>query len=297
MAKRKIIQISEKKCNGCGLCIPNCPEGALQIIDGKARLISDLFCDGLGACIGHCPQGAIKVVEREAEPYSEAKVMENIIRQGPNTIKAHLLHLKGHGETGYLQEAVQTLRKKNIALPDLTEEEGCMGHQCPGSAYRDLSPAQAKTSQKPQKAQAKGAEGIKSAKGMKGKLPAVEEQESQLRQWPVQLSLLPVQAPVFNNAHLLISADCVAYANPNFHAKLLYGKALAIGCPKLDDIGRYTEKLTQIFRQNSIKSITVAIMEVPCCAGLHFAVQQAIKDSGKDIPLIKEIVSIDGTLR
>ncbi len=117
MAKRKIIKIDEKKCTGCSLCIPNCPEGALQMIDGKARLISDLFCDGLGACIGHCPEGAITIEEREAEPYDEKKVMENIVKQGKNVIKAHLEHLKGHGETEYLKQAIQVLKKKGIENP------------------------------------------------------------------------------------------------------------------------------------------------------------------------------------
>jgi hypothetical protein len=200
--------------------------------------------------------------------------MENIIVQGPNTIKAHLLHLKEHGETGYMQEAISVLRKKKLPLPDLTEGEGCHG-QCPGSAYREIAPGKKDT----------------------GKPAVSGGQASMLRQWPVQLTLLPVQAPIFSNAHLLISADCVAYANPNFHPKLLYGKALAIACPKLDDLYRHTEKLTQIFKQNDIKSITVAIMEVPCCAGLHYAVQQAIKGSGKNIPLIKVVIGIDGNVR
>jgi len=268
MAKRKIIAIDEDKCNGCGLCIPNCPEGALQVIDGKVRLISDLFCDGLGACIGYCPQGAIKVIEREAKPYDEKKTMENIVKQGPNTIKAHLLHLKAHGEEKYLLEAISVLKQKKLPVPSL--EEGNIPHMCPGSAYRELKPKQAQ--------------------------PGKADQESSLRQWPVQLSLLPVQAPIFSNSHLLISADCVAYANPNFHSKLLYGKSLAIGCPKLDDVDSYIEKLTQIFKGNTIKSVTVAIMEVPCCGGLYYAVETALKNSGKKIPLIKEVVSISGEI-
>ena len=131
--KRKIIQIDEDKCDGCGLCIPECPEGAMQVIDGKARLISDLFCDGLGACIGHCPQGAIEMVEREAEPYNESKVMENVVSQGSNTIRAHLEHLKDHGEVEFLKQAVTFLKENNIEIPTMDEGTIHHGHSCPGS--------------------------------------------------------------------------------------------------------------------------------------------------------------------
>ena len=135
--KRQIIEIDEKKCTGCGLCIPGCPEGALQIIDGKARLISDLFCDGLGACLGECPEGAITTVEREAEPYSEELVMENIIKAGSNTIKAHLKHLKDHGETEYFEQAVAILLKKGLPIPKV-EEDACPSGGCPGTASQKI---------------------------------------------------------------------------------------------------------------------------------------------------------------
>lgn len=272
MPKRKIIKIDEEKCNGCSLCIPNCPEGALQIIDGKARLISDLFCDGLGACIGHCPEGAISIEEREAEPYDEKKVMENIVKQGKNTIKAHLKHLKEHGETKFLDEALDVLKEKGIEIPDLEDdkmEHGTGG--CPGAAMREVN-TEADVSDN-------------------------SEQASALRQWPVQLNLLPVQAPFFDNSHLLVAADCVPFANANFHSKLLSGKSLVIGCPKLDDVEAYKEKLTEIFKQNKIKSTTVAIMEVPCCYGLYNAVEEAIKASGKKVPLIKEVVGVNGEIQ
>ena len=222
MAKRKIIKINEKKCNGCGLCIPNCPEGALKVIDGKARLISDLFCDGLGACIGHCPQGAIIIEEREAKPYDEKKVMENIVKQEKNTIKAHLSHLKDHGETGYYNQAIDFLKEKNTKIPDLVEDCSHTGG-CPGATLRDLRKESPKQTAK-----------------------SVSEQESELRQWPVQLNLLPPSAPFFRNADLLIAADCVPFANPNFHNRMLKGKAVAIGCPKLDDIEGYKEKIKSI---------------------------------------------------
>jgi len=214
MTKRKIIKIDEEKCNGCGLCIPNCPEGALQIIDGKARLISDLFCDGLGACIGHCPEGAINIEEREAQPYDEKKVTE---------------HMKSSKDS-----------------------------QCPGSKVMHF----------------------------KGK--------SQLRQWPVQIMLVPPNAPYFNNADLLIAADCVPFAYADFHEELLKGKVLLVGCPKLDDANFYQEKLTQVFKNNDIKSVTCAHMEVPCCFGMINVIKTAISASGKEIPFEDINIGIKG---
>ncbi len=267
--KRKIIKIDEKKCNGCGLCIPNCPEGALQIIDGKARLISDLFCDGLGACIGTCPQGAITTEEREAKPYDEKKAMENIVKAGNNTIIAHLKHLKDHNEIKYLDEALGVLKEKGVEINlekiNKIKDSEC---GCPGAAPREIK---------------KKADISKNA-----------EQTSALRQWPVQLRLLPIQASFFENSYLLVAADCVPFANANFHSRLLNGKSLVIGCPKLDDIKAYQEKLTEIFRNNEIKTITVAIMEVPCCNGLYAAVEKAVKDSNKNIPIIKKVIKING---
>lgn len=276
MAKRNIIKIDEDKCNGCSLCIPNCPEGALQIIDGKARLISDLFCDGLGACIGHCPEGAITIEEREAVPYDEKKVMENIVRQGKNVIKAHLEHLKEHGADGYLREAVSFLKKKNIEIP-MTEKPAPHHHphgsfECPGSKVMEFGP------------QAPAAEDEK---------PSAKTQ-SQLRQWPVQIMLVPPFAPYLKDADLLIAADCVPFAYADFHKDLLKGKALLVGCPKLDDVGFYKEKLTEVFKTNNIKSVTYAHMEVPCCFGLVDAIQSAITASGKKTPFKETIISIKG---
>jgi ferredoxin len=274
MVKRSIIKIDEEKCNGCGLCIPNCKEGALQIIDNKARLISDLFCDGLGACIGHCPQKAITIEEREAKPYDEKKTMiDNIIPAGENTIKAHLEHLKEHNQKKLLQEALDVLKDKNIENPLEGSEENKMETPCgcPGTAIREIK---------------------KDKKSSNN-----QEQNSALEQWPVQLSLLPPHAPFFDKAHLLVSADCVPFANANFHSKLLNGKSLVIGCPKLDDVEEYREKLTEIFKQNEVKSVTVAIMEVPCCLGLLSAVEEAVERSGKKIPVIKETISVNGEIQ
>ena len=276
MAKRKIIKIDEEKCNGCGVCIPNCPEGALQVIDEKARLISDLFCDGLGACIGHCPEGAITIEEREAGEYEETKVMANIVKQGANVIKAHLEHLREHAEFKLLKEAVDYLKKNNIEVP-LTPpvhsgDGGGHPQGCPGSKMMDFS-----KSRKPPK---------------KGK--RVSRGEAQLRQWPVQIMLVPPHAPYLNGADLLIAADCVPFAYANFHEDLLKGKVLLVGCPKLDDTGFYQEKFTQVFKNNDIRSVTYAHMEVPCCFGMVSVIEQAIAASGKDIPFEKMTISIKG---
>jgi len=277
MALRKIIEIDDSKCNGCGLCMPNCPEGALQIIDAKARLVSDLFCDGLGACIGHCPQGAISVVEREAQEYDERKVMENIVRQGPNTIAAHLKHLKDHTQDEYYAQAVAYLGERGIPVP----RSACASHAphagCPGARVMDFSAVHPTGAGAPPQGR--------------------EDAVSRLRQWPVQLGLVPAVAPYLNNSDLLIAADCVPFAYAGFHEKLLKGKVVLVGCPKFDDLDAYAQKLEQIFRLNTIKSITYAHMEVPCCFGLVGVIRQAIASSGKQIPFSEAVVSIRGELQ
>jgi len=278
MAKRKIINIDEEKCNGCGLCIPNCPEGALQIIDGKARLISDLFCDGLGACIGYCPEGAITIEEREAQEYDERKVMENIVKQGKNVIKAHLEHLKQHNQSEYLKQAIGFLKERNIEIP--VEQEHLPGKhkhmppfpECPGSKIMDFREREEVAEEK----------------------KAVSKGISRLRQWPVQIILVPPSAPYLKDADLLIAADCVPFAYADFHDDLLKGKILLVGCPKFDDVEFYKERITQILKNNNIKSITCAYMEVPCCFGLVSIVKSAISASGKDIPFKEVTISIKG---
>jgi len=269
--KRQIIKIDEHKCNGCGLCVPNCPEGALQIIDGKARLISDLFCDGLGACLGNCPEGAIEVEEREAEAYNETLVMGNIVKQGANTIKAHLKHLKDHNEMGLLKEAVNYLEEQNMAVPELGDAHKFSG--CPGSQMKIMKKKE------------------KSDNFQNVNL------ESELRQWPTQLQLLNPNAPYFQNADLLVCADCVPFAYANFHNELLKNKILAMFCPKLDStIDLYVDKLTAIFENCNINSITIARMEVPCCGGTETIVHKALEKSGKDIEIIVKTIKIDGTI-
>lgn len=285
--KRKIITIDDEKCNGCGACIPDCAEGALQMIDGKARLISDLFCDGLGACIGSCPEGAISIEEREAEPYDETKVMAHIAKQGANTIRAHLAHMQDHGEDEFLREGIAYLVENDIEVPAEFLQSKCAcgdtgkapggpadGGGCPGSRLMNFDNA----------APPCGEEETVAA----GPMP------SRLGQWPVQLMLIPPHAPFLNGADLLFAADCVPFAYPDFHEKLLKGRVCIVGCPKLDDAQHYLEKMTEIFKLNDIKSIMIAYMEVPCCGGMIRIVEEALKASGKNIPIARQKIGIKG---
>jgi ferredoxin len=275
--KRKIIRIDLDVCNGCGQCLPNCPEGALRLIDGKARLVSDLFCDGLGACIGTCPMGAIHIEEREAEAYDERQVMANITTQGENVIRAHLDHLAAHGERRYLEQARQFLREKGIPVPEAEKAEGPASHGCLGSQMHDRRGHEAPH---PAAAPAKDA-----------------PRPSALRTWPVQLQLLNPQASFFDGADLLIAADCVPFAFASFHEEFIKGKIPVLFCPKLDStIDQYLEKLTAILTLHPIRSLHVVHMEVPCCSGTTALVRQALARSGKNIPLHDYTVSIQGKL-
>ena len=213
MVKRKIVNINEDLCNGCGACIPKCAEGALQIVNGKARIIKDTYCDGLGTCLGECPQGAITITEREAEPFSENEVHEHLEKTA--------------------------------------------------SAAHPLTAQSAASTQKPQ--------------------------------WPVKLNRVPVKAPFFENANLLLAADCSPIALENFHS-LMIGKRVIIGCPKFEDARAYAQKLTEIFKQNNIASVTVSHMEVPCCTGLKWAVNKALELSSKQIPVKEYEVKIGGEI-
>lgn len=279
--KRKIIEIDEEKCNGCGLCIPNCQEGALQIIDGKARLISDLFCDGLGACIGHCPEGAIEIVEREAEPYNERKVMEILVTKGRNTILAHLDHLRDHNEQQFLKEAIDYLKENKIDMSE-KELETSNNQQgslcgCPGSKTMDFHTEEEKVMPVPS-----------TSTDLLG-VP------SELKQWPVQLHLLNPQASYFRNADVVLAADCAAFAMGNFHGRYLKGRSLAIACPKLDtNKESYLQKLTSMIADTKINSLTVVIMEVPCCGGLLQMACSARDDAKRNIPIKLAVVSIQG---
>jgi NAD-dependent dihydropyrimidine dehydrogenase PreA subunit len=278
--KRKIIDINEEKCTGCGECIPDCPEGALQVIDGKARLVSDLFCDGLGACIGTCPEGVISVIEREAEAYDEKAVMAKIAPQGEEVTRAHLEHLLSHGERGLYDQAIDYLDENHIPIP----RHGTRG--CPpGPAQRGQHPFPG--------CPGSGARSIPRERGASTQPPV--KTESELRQWPVQLALLNPDAPYFDDADLLISADCVPFAFAGFHGDLLRGKILVIFCPKLDsDIDGYVAKLAEIFSRHPIRSITIAHMEVPCCGGVRYVVDRALERSGKGIPVKEISITIEG---
>lgn len=276
MAKRKIIKIDEDKCNGCGLCIPNCPEGAIQLIDNKARIISDLFCDGLGACIGHCPEGAITVEEREAEPYDERKVMENIVKKGKNTIIAHLAHLEDHGETENINIALEVLKEKGISIEfDNTNHQKHIHSGCPGSKMMDFSNDKKSIENTDEHGQ----------------------RPSQLKQWPVQLHLVPPHASYYQGKDVLLAADCAAYAIGDFHKNYMKDKSIAIACPKLDDgLDVYIEKIKLMIDNAKIKSLTVIMMEVPCCFGLMQIVKEALNKAIRKIPIKSIIVSIKGEI-
>jgi len=302
---RKIIQIDEEKCNGCGLCIPNCHEGALQIIDDKARLISDLFCDGLGACLGHCPEGAIEIIEREAEPYNETVVMETIVKQGRNTILAHLSHLRDHNEQEFLKEAVSYIKKHNIDLSPGAETKPSVA-----SPLIFESMKEALNHVKPEHESACGCGSAKTidfridmdkvnvaAAAVLSEANQPAAAASELRQWPVQLHLVNPMASYFQGADVLLAADCVAFAMGDFHERLLKNKSLAIACPKLDTNKEvYIEKLSTMISQAKINTLTVPIMEVPCCGGLIQMARLAVQQSGRNIPIKKIVVGIKGDI-
>lgn len=266
--KRDIITIEEDKCNGCGSCVPGCPEGALQIIDGKARLVSDLFCDGLGACIGECPTGAMKIEKREAEPYDEYKAMENVSKGGENVIKAHLKHLADHGEKTFLSQALDYLEQNNLPTPDYKEKTAC---NCPSTMNKAIK-----------------------------REPKIQESVSlspELGNWPIQLMLMNPDSDYLENADLVISADCVPFSYPNFHQRFLKGKILMMFCPKLDKtLDSYVDKLAYIFESKNIQSISIVHMEVPCCSGIEIIVKKALEKSKKVITLKDYTVSISGEI-
>jgi ferredoxin len=270
--KRTIIRIDEKKCTGCGACIPNCPEGAMQIVDNKARLISDLFCDGLGACIGHCPEGAISTEEREAEPYDERRVMATIVKQGPNVTAAHLDHLLSHNQIAFYNEAIAYLKQNNMPIPQKKEEHMHEHQGCPGAAMRTI------------------------AKNKTAEAEDAGTRQSALTHWPVQMHLMSPMAPAYQGADVVLSADCVGYAYGDFHKDWLKGKALAIACPKLDSEQEiYLEKITALIDEAKINTLSVLTMEVPCCRGLLALAQTAAKKASRKIPVKSVVIGLDGT--
>lgn len=232
--KRKIIEIDEELCDGCGLCIPSCQEGALQIVDGKARLVSESICDGLGACIGECPKGALRIVEREAEEFDEESVKK---------------HLESHRE-----EVLQC--------------------GCPSTLVQRIEPLEVEEVAEERKAKVVN-----------------------IRNWPVQINLIPSSAPFLKGAELLVCADCVPVAYPHFHSTFMDGRVVMVGCPKFDDVDGYIEKFSEIFRSSDIKSIHTVIMEVPCCGGLPLILKRAMEKAQKEIPMKETIVDIRGRIK
>ena len=290
---RDVVKIDEELCTGCGDCVPGCHEGALQIIDGKARLISDLLCDGLGACLGHCPTGALTIEKREAEPYDEIKVMEIMVEKGQNTVLAHMKHLKDHNETGFLKQAVGYLKANSETIAFDVDEVISKVHN---------SGLQANTAQhhKHMQHSGGGCPGSQSisfdSRGL-GIAPVQTNtgDYSELTQWPVQMHLINPAAGYFSGADVVIAADCVAFAVGDFHGKFLKGKKLAIACPKLDSgLETYLEKMTRLIDEARINTMTVVVMEVPCCSGLMKLAQIAVSKAQRKIPLKAVIVSIQG---
>ena len=241
MAIRKIVHIDESKCNGCGQCIVNCAEGALEIIDGKAKLVKDIYCDGLGACLGHCPLDAITVEEKESEEFDEKATHK------------------------YLSEKKIENQKKIVTMNPQMFQGGC-----PGSRMKQFD----------KKVEVK----------KEGKVT------STLKQWPVQLTLVQPNSPYFKGADLLITADCVPFAYGNYHIDFLKDKAVVVGCPKLDDTLKYTEKLEQIIKMNDLESITLLRMEVPCCGGMAMIAKNARDNSGINIPIKVVTIGIEGDI-
>ncbi|MDA8162286.1 MAG: 4Fe-4S binding protein [Desulfobacteraceae bacterium] len=237
---RKIIQIDQELCNGCGNCVPSCAEGAIQVIDGKARLAAEKYCDGLGACLGECPTGALKIIERVAEDFDEQAVHEHLVAQ-----KASQTSLKNEAE---------------------------LGCGCPSDHLQDFSACD------------------------KANQPTSHEAGSALTHWPVKIRLVPPAAPFLKGTDLLVAADCTAFAYPAFHGDILKGKAVLIGCPKFDNPQEYVKRFAEIFKNANIKSVTVIIMEVPCCSAMLGILKKAMEEAGVWLPLKKIVVSARGKI-
>jgi Pyruvate/2-oxoacid:ferredoxin oxidoreductase delta subunit len=270
---RKIVEIDEAKCDGCGECVPSCAEGAIAIVGGKAKLVGDVLCDGLGACLGDCPRGAITVVEREAAAFDEAAVHAHLSRVRPGAPAAHA----GAEAIRFpipmpvpVPVPIPT-RPRLSVLPGAPEP--APGGGCPGSRAVSL----------PRVAAAEDA------------APATGR--SRLGQWPVQLHLVPVRAPYFREADLLVAADCVPFAYARFHDDFLDGRAVVVGCPKLDDVSPYAQKLAAIIAEGGVKSVTVVRMEVPCCGGISRMAREAVAAAGRPIPFRDVVVGLDGRLQ
>jgi len=240
---RKIIEIDDELCDGCGECVPSCAEGALEIVDGKARIVADLLCDGLGACLGECPTGALRVIEREADEFDEEAVEEHL----------------------------EQMEK------EAPKEEAVAQCGCPSAGIQTFVPADL-------------------ARSTEFPVPVEGESESALSHWPIQIKLVPPQAPFLKGADLVVVADCVPATYPSFHRDFLKGKAVMMGCPKLDDAQEYIDKFAEVFKTAGIKSITIPIIEVPCCSGLPIIVKRGLEASGKEIPAEVVVISTRGKI-
>lgn len=283
---REIIKIDEELCTGCGLCVPNCHEGALQVIDGKVRLISDLMCDGLGACLGLCAEGAITIEKREAQPYNETEVIKGMVSKGKNTVVAHLKHLLEHNETAFLNEGMNYLKANtdllgfslNEVIDEIHENKPSSGSECatggcPGSKTVTFEPKQILLAD------------------------TAHRQPSQLTQWPVQLHLINPAAPYFKKSDLLVAADCTAFSMGNFHTEWLKNRSLVIACPKLDSgVESYINKLALLIDEAKVNTITVLMMEVPCCGGLLHLIKEAQQMTYRKVPVKAIVVSIKGEI-
>ena len=278
MAVRTMVHIDEDKCDGCGLCVPDCAEGALQIVDGKAKLVSDIYCDGLGACLGSCPQDAITMIDREADEFNEDAVNERLNELGKDPLPHEHGHEHAAGENKVEEEV---------------EDLAC---GCPGTMTQSFDRPAPFTA--PSVPKIGGCPGSKSQSFDKSKASPPADQSgpvaSRLGNWPVQIMLVPPKAPYLDGADLLIAADCAPFAYGDFHRRFMEGKTLLVGCPKLDDTQIYVDKLGHMFKENNINSISVVYMEVPCCTGLVQLVQEALRQSGASIPTTLYRVGIKG---
>ncbi|MBN1463898.1 MAG: 4Fe-4S binding protein [Paludibacteraceae bacterium] len=294
---RDIIKIDRDKCNGCGVCVPNCHEGALQMIDSKATLVSELMCDGLGACVGHCPEGAITIERREAEQYDEIRVIKQMIPQGLNVVIAHLTHLKEHNEVAYLKEAVGYLKIHEGELGfDLSDVVRKVHPVAINKTHHTDAPEHKHVSRHIHTSACPSAKPVSL---VTNEINAFEASEfpSELQQWPVQLHLINPVASYFNNADLLIAADCSAYTYGGFHQKFLRGRKLIIACPKLDTgTDTYVDKISTLIDQANINTITVLVMEVPCCSGLMQIVRKAQNNTTRKVPVKLITISIKGQI-
>ncbi|WP_407080326.1 ATP-binding protein [Candidatus Contubernalis alkalaceticus] len=311
MIKRDIIKINEDLCDGCGICVPSCAEGAIKIIDGKAKLVSEIYCDGLGACLGDCPQGAISIEEREAQPFDEAAVEEYLKSLAPEE--------KEEKEISCLSESACACHLEGKEVSEIPQEESqgnCACHQA-GENQANAEMLQAAFSPENSSHHEAGAShdheddgGCPACAALSGEIhrenkgkevmetvgegPTIE---SELTHWPVKLKLVSPEASFLKKPHLLVAADCVPFTYADFHRRFLRDKPLVIGCPKLDDASYYMKKLVQIFKNYDYKKVTVVNIGIPCCSGLQGLVEKALLEAGSKAELDNVVIGIEGNIK